>query len=400
MRVMRSMLSRPLAQTHDTLASLLHRCGHPKVISEGRRVHQVVLENGSEHDTHLSNLLVQMYGLCESLEDAKAVFDGIVNKDKFSWMFIISAFTKKGQGKVALHLFNQMKLAEEFSIDKHIFTSLLSACAGMVDKAQGMYVHECIVKDEVEEDIFIGTALIHMYAKCGHLDEAEHSFGNVATHTPLSWTVLINAYVQYGRSEDAFRAFIQMQQCGEIMDQVTITSLLGAFTTLESTGIAKQIHSCIVGSNEPLEKNVAIGNALITMYGKLHIVEDAWETFLRLPKKDTISWTAMIGIFAQNGHNEDAIDLFQRMFLEGMQANRVTYVNVLSACAFPNLQRKAKFLHSCIMEVSFMCSFRLQLRFNWTSFSIKMFSFLVFIPSRCFVSRKHSILHFCIICCP
>jgi pentatricopeptide repeat protein len=224
----------------------------------------------------------------------------------------------------------------------------------MADMEQGMYVHGWIVKDAIgeedDDDAFIAAALMHMYSRCGYLQEAEHLFGRASRHSTHSWTVLISAYGRCGRFEDAVRVFFRMQQCGEAADHATIVSLLGAFTAAsQSKGLAKQMHSRVVGSAEMVaEKSIAVGNALITMYGKLRDVEEASEAFCWLPKKDTVSWTAMIGIYAQDRRSEDAIQLFQRMLLEGVQANRVTYVNAISSCAHPKLRKKAKSLHARI----------------------------------------------------
>lgn len=49
--------------------------------------------------------------------------------------------------------------------------------------------------------------------------------------------------------------------------------------------------------------------------------------------KCVVSWATMIGAYSQWDQPDEAIKLFDRMEFEGVKANEVTLVNVLTACA-------------------------------------------------------------------
>jgi pentatricopeptide repeat protein len=51
--------------------------------------------------------------------------------------------------------------------------------------------------------------------------------------------------------------------------------------------------------------------------------------------KDVISWNAIIGGYARHNPVEDAMGVFNQMRREGMQANAITYLSILKACASP-----------------------------------------------------------------
>eukprot|EP00249_Psilotum_nudum_P032214 c47461_g1_i1 orf=3-386(-) len=55
-----------------TCASLLRHCSHARALSQGKRLHAHIGEWGYGGDRFLGNLLVQMYGNCGSLRDARA----------------------------------------------------------------------------------------------------------------------------------------------------------------------------------------------------------------------------------------------------------------------------------------------------------------------------------------
>ncbi|XXG78289.1 hypothetical protein AAC387_Pa08g2257 [Persea americana] len=68
------------------------------------------------------------------------------------------------------------------------------------------------------------------------------------------------------------------------------------------------------------------------MYAKCGCIKEAMQTFDEMPDRNLVSWNAMIAAYSQNGRANAAIRLFEDMLECGMQANSVTFLNVLSAC--------------------------------------------------------------------
>jgi pentatricopeptide repeat protein len=69
------------------------------------------------------------------------------------------------------------------------------------------------------------------------------------------------------------------------------------------------------------------------MYAKCGSIEDAQRVFNKMPKRDVISWTAMLGGYSLHGHGKEALDQFEWMCKEGVEINDVTFVVLLSACS-------------------------------------------------------------------
>eukprot|EP00249_Psilotum_nudum_P032749 c4870_g1_i1 orf=117-680(+) len=177
-------------------AALLRSCGTVKALWDGRRVHAHIIRAGYDRDRFVNNLLVQMYGKCGCLEDARWVFDKIRQPNQFSWNIMIrayaqngfveeakwvfdrmpqrdvvswtamiSAHARNGYGKEAFRFFGQMQL-EGVEPDKVTFLSILDVCASLGDLAQGRTSHASIIHRGFELDDVVGTALVNMYGKC------------------------------------------------------------------------------------------------------------------------------------------------------------------------------------------------------------------------------------------
>jgi pentatricopeptide repeat protein len=67
------------------------------------------------------------------------------------------------------------------------------------------------------------------------------------------------------------------------------------------------------------------GTALIDMYAKCGSIEIARQLFDKMPKRDVVSWSAMIAGYGMHGHGEDALALFSQMQQTGMKPNHITF---------------------------------------------------------------------------
>ncbi|EFJ27552.1 hypothetical protein SELMODRAFT_72137, partial [Selaginella moellendorffii] len=89
----------------------------------------------------ISNLIVQMYGRCGSVEAARRVFDAIHAPNSFSWNIMLSAYATKGHLDEASAFFNAMPMAAGIP-DEVSISSVLTACThqGMVEIARQVVI--------------------------------------------------------------------------------------------------------------------------------------------------------------------------------------------------------------------------------------------------------------------
>eukprot|EP00249_Psilotum_nudum_P015985 c25607_g15_i1 orf=2-343(+) len=113
-----------------------------------------------------------------------------------------------------------------------------------------------------------------------------------------------------------------MQQEGVKPNEATFVSVLKACAHLAALEQGKQIHCYIIKSG--FESDIFVGSALIDMYMKSGTVESAYKVFDRMPKRDLVSWNAMMAGYAQHGHGKEALMLFEQMKRDGMKLGHTT----------------------------------------------------------------------------
>ena len=59
--------------------------------------------------------------------------------------------------------------------------------------------------------------------------------------------------------------------------------------------------------------------------------------FDKMPKRNIVSWTAVIAGYGMNGHWKEALNIFDEMQKESLNPNHITLVVLLSSCSHAGL---------------------------------------------------------------
>lgn len=326
---------------------LLQLCIRSKNLRAGRHIHSLILRNGHGIDTFLGCHLVRMFSLCGSLLEADRIFNRLRKSSVFTWSAIISAHAKFGCGEQALKLYTQMQELEVKPGD-YTFNAALQACSSIAALNQGNMIHSHIVESGLESDVFIGNTLINMYAKCGCLKDARNVFDSLPKRVIVAWSSMIAGYARDGNGQAALHLFQQMQQEGPQPNAVTFVSILKACSSIACLDYGKLMHALIIKSS--CELDLIVGNTLIDMYGKCGSLEDADSVFYDLPKRSVVTWSAMLSTYAQHGHGQITLQLFQQMQQEGVEPDSATFVGVLKACSQREMLHQGKLVHVLVLE--------------------------------------------------
>eukprot|EP00250_Pteridium_aquilinum_P017133 c23471_g2_i1 orf=1133-3049(-) len=313
----------------NTFVCVLRACAPPACIEDGVHIHACVVGCALESNVFVGSALVEMYAKFGSLRDARRVFEDMTVKDVVSWTSMIAGYSESGHGEEALHLFQQM-LQEGVYPDKVIFFSVLRACASPAALKHGLKVHLHIIDAGFELDVYVGSALVDMYAKCGNLHLACQVFEQLPIKDVVSWTALISGYEQQGESKEALKIFGEMVNANVKPNEVTFVSAINACTALVALNLGVSVHSDIVDFG--YESNLYVASALIDMYAKCGSEEGARAVFHRLLNRDAVTWNAMIDGLAQHGNPKAALQYFEQMKQDGVKVNSMTFVGVLAAC--------------------------------------------------------------------
>ena len=357
-----------------TYVSILKACASPLSLKWGREVHVLIRRDGLESDIRVGTALIQMYAKCGSIEEARQAFDNLTNRnvvswtanvgayaqsgsidstkvgDIVTWTVMIGAYAGSGRGVEAYDLYLKMK-EEGFQPNAVTYVSLLNDCASTGALEWVKDVHRHIFEEDFELDIRVGNALIHMYAKCGSIEDAAVVFDSMKGRDLITWTVMIGAYAGSGRGVEAYDLYLKMKEEGFQPNAVTYMSLLNDCASTGALEWVKDVHRHIF--EEDFESDVRVGNALIHMYAKCGSIEDAAVVFDSMKERDVITWNVMIGAYAGSGRGVEAYDLYLKMKEEGFQPNAVTYMSLLNDCASTGALEWVKDVHSDILEAGY-----------------------------------------------
>ncbi len=78
----------------------------------------------------------------------------------------------------ALELFEKLQ-QEGVQPDSVTFVGVLNACASILALEEGRCVHQQIVEFGCDSEVFVGNSLVHMYAKCGSIEDAWRGFNKM-----------------------------------------------------------------------------------------------------------------------------------------------------------------------------------------------------------------------------
>ncbi|KAG6469213.1 pentatricopeptide repeat-containing protein At1g19720-like [Zingiber officinale] len=299
-----------------SVACALFACACLQALNKGKELHSYAFKLGGSHSILVGNSLIELYAKCDRLADAQKIFDGMLEKDVFSWNSMIGGYAQAGYCGKAYELFSRM---ESLGVHRNVVTwnIMISGFIQNEDEDQAM-------------ELF-------------HMMEVDGIKRNTAT-----WNTLIAGSLQNGDTKKAFRIFKLMQTLMVRHNSVTFLSILPACTNLLSELNVKEIHSCILHSN--LQGDTAIANALIDAYSKSGNIENAWVVFNGLSSRDLITWNSMISALVVYGYSHEARDLFQQMKQEGINPNEAIFVSMINAYALDELVNEGKRLFSSMME--------------------------------------------------
>ena len=330
-----------------TYMSLLNDCASTGALEWVKDVHRHILEGGHESDIRVGNALVHMYAKSGSTEDAAVVFDRMEERDLITWNAMIGAYAGSGRGVKAYDLYVKMK-EEGFQPDAVTYMSLLNDCASTEALDWVKDVHRHILEGGYESDVRVGSALIHMYAKCGSTEDAAVVFDRMEERDQITWNVMIGAYAGSGRGVEAYDLYLKMKEEGFQPDAVTYVSLLNDCASTGALEWVKDVHRHILEGGH--DSDIRVGNALVHMYAKSGSIEDAAVVFDRMKERNIITWTVMIGACGGSGRGVEAYDLYLKMKEEGFQPNAVTYMSLLNDCASTGALEWVKDVHRHILE--------------------------------------------------
>ncbi|XP_057967515.1 pentatricopeptide repeat-containing protein At4g21065-like [Malania oleifera] len=309
-------------------ASFLQSCISRRAVEHGKQLHAHLCLTGLGFHLVLATKLVNLYCVCDSLVHAHLLFDRIPKDNLFLWNVLIRGYAWNGPYEVAVSLYYQML---EYGIlpDNFTFPFVLKACSALTAIKQGREIHEHVIRTGWEKDVFVGAALIDMYAKCGCVESAREVFDKIVERDVVLWNSMLAAYSQNGRADDTLSLCSELALTGLRPTVATLVTVISASADIAALPQGRELHG--FSWRRGFESQDKVKTALVDMYAKSGSVKVARNLFEQLVEKRVVSWNAMITGYAMHGHATEALSLFEEMRKQA-HPDHITFVGVLSAC--------------------------------------------------------------------
>ncbi|KAK4411160.1 Pentatricopeptide repeat-containing protein, chloroplastic [Sesamum angolense] len=267
---------------------------------------------------------------------------------------------------------------------KHPAAILLELCTSMKELQQFLPL---IIKNGLYNEHLFQTKLVSLFCKFGSLNDAVKVFDPIESKIDPLYHTLLKGYAQQSNLDAALKFFCRMKYDGvaqvvynfsyllkacadnfdvrrewdakeglrvghddarrrQSPDMVTVVSILPASANIGNLRIGRSIHSYVL--RHGLESYVNVATALLDMYAKCGLIGTARRIFDGMASRTVVSWNSMIDGYAQSGHSEEALELFQKMLDEGFKPSNVTVMGALHACANLSDIKRGQFIHKLV----------------------------------------------------
>ncbi|KAG6785471.1 hypothetical protein POTOM_011204 [Populus tomentosa] len=221
------MLRANVSPTSYTFPSLIKACGLVSQLRFAEAVHGHVWRNGFDSHVFVQTSLVDLYSSMGRIEESVRVFDEMPERDVFAWTTMISGLVRNKRFREALGVFNEMA-KHGIGPDEVTMATVISACAHLGALDLGKEIHYYIMQHGFNLDVYIGSALIDMYAKCGSLDRSLLMFFKLREKNLFCWNSVIEGLAVHGYAEEALAMFDKMEREKIKPNGVTFVSVLSA----------------------------------------------------------------------------------------------------------------------------------------------------------------------------
>lgn len=312
LRLFHNMESENVKPNEVTLVNTLLACAKLRDLDMAKYIHEYMIENKIGFHLVLVTALIDVYCKCGCVSLGRQVFDKMPKRNLFSWNVMINGHVEDNNYAEALLLFREMQL-KGFKPDKVTMASLLLACSHLSVLELGKWVHAYIIKENIELDVVLGTALIDMYAKCGCIEIMSQVFCQMPERDVMSWTSIIWGLAMCGHGEKALELFSEMQSNGMKPDAITFVGVLAACSHagLVDEGLS-HFNSMISIYN--IQPSIEHYGCMVDLFGRTGQIERAEEFTRNMPMKpDHFVLGSLLGACRIHGNLEVAERVAQQL---------------------------------------------------------------------------------------
>ncbi|GKA25257.1 pentatricopeptide repeat-containing protein [Tanacetum coccineum] len=176
--------------------------------------------------------------------------------------------------------------------------------------------------------------------------ETKMPFDEMPERNSVSWSVMVGGFGKAGDYMKCFEIFREYVKSGQRLDVYTLPAVIRVCRDKMDVKMGRVIHDIVWRYGQCW--NTFICAAIVDMYAKCGVIDDARMMFDGMDEKDLTTWTVVIGAYAACGSANESLVLFDQMQECGIVPDMVTVVNT---CGKLGAMNKAKVVHDIVTLV-------------------------------------------------
>ncbi|KAB1203618.1 hypothetical protein CJ030_MR8G000665 [Morella rubra] len=319
-----------------SISSALSAVGDLEDLDMGIQIHGYVIKKGFVPDKFVVSALIDMYGKCTCVVEMSQVFNEMDQMDigacnalvtglsrnghaddalelfrdfkgqgmelgVVSWTSMIASCSQNGKDMEALELFREMQIAG-VKPNSVTIPCLLPACGNIAALMHGKAAHCFSLRRGFSSDVYVGSALIDMYAKCGNIQLSRLCFEKLPRKNLVCWNAIMGGYAMHGQAKETVEIFRLMQKIGQKPDFISFTCVLSACS---QKGLAEEgwyyFHS--MSKEHGMEARMEHYACMVTLLSRVGKLEEAYSMIKNMPfEPDACVWGALLSSCRVHGN--------------------------------------------------------------------------------------------------
>ncbi|OIW16454.1 hypothetical protein TanjilG_19170 [Lupinus angustifolius] len=288
-----------------TMTALLSAASNLRNSHVGRQAHAYLIRHGIEFEG-MESYLIDMYAKSSLIRTSELLFEQNHpgDRDQATWNSMIAGYTQNGLNEKAILILREV-LVHNVIPNAVTLASILPVFTSMGSIGFARQLHGFSIRHFLDQNVYVGTALVDTYSKSGAIRYAENVFIKAPEKNSVTYTTMMISYGQHGMGKRALILFDSMLRSGVKPDAVTFVAILSAcsYTGLVDEGLQ------IFESMEKIHKikpSVEHYCCVADMLGRVGRVVEAYE-FVKGLGGDANAveiWGSLLGACKNHGHYE------------------------------------------------------------------------------------------------
>ncbi|CAA7407596.1 unnamed protein product [Spirodela intermedia] len=363
----------------------------------GERLHSLALKSGMDSHLPVANSLLKAYcsGGGGGVRAAERMLWFMAERDAASWNTMIAELSRSGEPVGALRHFSMMGSCDGLLPNGRTLASALSACAELAAPPAGESVHGKAVKLGLQEDDFVASSLVNLYAKFDRLEDACSVFGETPAREQkptAAWNALLGGFSRRScggatallremlrraspPNEFSFSSALRWSSLPELRQLHSLAVKMGfqghgrvasaAAAAYVDEDAAFDVAGHFMGSSSssssssPVQVPVAVANAVGGILNRRRHFRETVEllssssSFFLAEEPDVVTCNILLAAYARGGDHGGALRLFRRMHAAWGAPDDSTAVSLLSVCKSLSSLLLGALLHGLMIKASF-----------------------------------------------